>query len=219
MDNNSTTHLWISDGTPAGTTILKSNITGSGRNVVQDGYLYFWAKDPSNGHDYYHLWKTNGTAAGTKPVASASDARIKSGGRYNGPAHIAVLGNHLFFRWDNESVGDELFRSDGTYDGTILIRDINTIGDSGYHGSTDDFIVSLYGNVYFRADGTSNGSVDVGQLWVTDGDGAVAIKLCDPYPCLGSYGNVPGTPVGANGDIFFPAKGDACGRELWRHTP
>ena len=62
--------LWKSDGTEAGTVMIKDIRPGSADSLVNyltnaDGVLYFRANDGTNG---YELWKSNGTEAGTVMV-------------------------------------------------------------------------------------------------------------------------------------------------------
>src|SRR5262249_24296428 len=66
------TELWKSDGTDAGTVMVKDINSGSGdgaygtNNLTPvNGLLYFRATDGVNG---WELWRSNGTAAGTDMV-------------------------------------------------------------------------------------------------------------------------------------------------------
>ena len=74
--------LWTSDGTSAGTTLVKdinpgiakSSYRGALTNV--GGTLFFSATDGTNG---YELWKTDGTSTGTHIV---KDIRIGASSAY-----------------------------------------------------------------------------------------------------------------------------------------
>src|SRR5436190_5927159 len=64
--------LWRTDGTPAGTSIVRdvnpgpnTGVSPSEAPVVFGGALYFAATDPSHGSE---LWRSDGTAAGTTMV-------------------------------------------------------------------------------------------------------------------------------------------------------
>lgn len=65
---------------------------------------------------------------------------------------FTAVGKLLFFVADDGVTGRELWRSDGTSDGTFLVSDIY----SGSFSSEPNELTDLGGNVYFRAsDGTN----------------------------------------------------------------
>jgi ELWxxDGT repeat protein len=72
--------------------------------------------------------------------------------------------------------GRELWKTDGTEAGTVLVKDINPTGDS----VPRDFTV-FNGALYFRADD----GVDNFELWKTDGTevGTVQVKDICPGAC------------------------------------
>jgi trimeric autotransporter adhesin len=82
-------------------------------------------------------------------------------GLSSGPSNFLTHGNQLLFVAHHESFGRELWRSDGTVNGTVLVKDIN-VGRSG--GSYSNFL-EFKGMVYFVANDGVNGY----QLWTTDG--------------------------------------------------
>src|SRR5690606_5968552 len=109
--------LWVSDGTEAGTIMLKDINTDSGigsypGNFIKRNNELFFTADGGNG-TRFELWKTNGTAAGTvlvkdiKPTGSSS-------------ANSFILHNNLlYFTADNGTDGEELWISNGTEAGTV----------------------------------------------------------------------------------------------------
>ena len=80
-----------------------------------------------------------------------------------------VLGNTLFFQANDGTNGAELWKSDGTSSGTVMLKDINSGGGSSY--PTDFTVVG--NSLYFQADVTSGY-----ELWKTDGtaSGTVMVK-------------------------------------------
>jgi ELWxxDGT repeat protein len=81
---------------------------------------------------------------------------------------IAVDGMVLFAATDGVS-GIELWRSDGTEAGTLLLKDINP-------GAADSFPAGFFnwnGTVYFSADDRLAGR----ELWKTDGTAAGTVRV------------------------------------------
>ena len=99
----------------------------------------------------------------------------------------------------NGGVADwELWRSDGTAEGTSLVMDIAP----GSEGSFPSSLVALEGELYFTA---NNGTHGV-ELWKSDGTPQGTVVIADIAP-RGF------TVVGDK--LFFPAKGARNGQELW----
>jgi len=70
----SPTRLWHTDGTPAGTAEITLDVHPSQRGVVVGGYLYFGVQrfvddgDGNGEHAANFLWRSDGTAAGTREL-------------------------------------------------------------------------------------------------------------------------------------------------------
>jgi ELWxxDGT repeat protein len=65
----------------------------------------------------------------------------------------------LFFVADDGIHEKELWKSDGTLAGTVMVKDINPYGDMLVGSPSSPYMASLKGTVYFQAwDGTGNGS-------------------------------------------------------------
>ncbi len=107
-----------------------------------NGTLFFFTEETANGVTTYHLRTSNGTAV------SNSLAEFD---RLLGSA--VVFDNRLLFSASTAAKGYELWISNGTQNGTYLVKDIApNLGDS----DPRNFIVSG-GYVYFTADGGPNG--------------------------------------------------------------
>jgi ELWxxDGT repeat protein len=156
--------LWVTDGTTAGTSLLMA-IGGdlasgnpTGFTVMADGRAVFSAFDPVNGNE---LWITDGSAAGTLLLKNiAADTNVAAGSDPSG--FVALANNHVVFAANDALTGNELWVTDGTSAGTVMLADINTgLNDS----SPGNFVQIGNGQVLFSADNGVNGS----ELWVTDG--------------------------------------------------
>lgn len=93
--------LWVSDGSPAGTgRLLTTNagVTGVRLLTLAGPRVYFEALRDNGTRD---LWRTDGTAAGTRPVSEALDAVFEEG-----PLHwIAVSGSTVFVADESGRLG------------------------------------------------------------------------------------------------------------------
>jgi len=116
--------LWKSNGTAAGTAMVKNIRPGANQSSTPNefttigGTTYFVATNGKTGRE---LWKTNGTSASTSLV---KDINPGSGGA--GVASLHAFGTNLVFRANDGANGAEPWRSDGTPAGTVMIKDINT---------------------------------------------------------------------------------------------
>lgn len=143
----------------------------------------------------------------------------ESGGGRTGD--LRAVGNTLFFA-DNinpieeRTVDIELWKSDGTDGGTVVVKDINPTGSSNL-----DLLGDINGTLFFSADNGTNGR----ELWKSDGTetGTVLIKDINP----GSASSISPTPLDprlnppsqltdVNGTAFFVADNGTNGNELWK---
>lgn len=209
--------LWVSDGTQAGTTLVKDIYPGrySGLYSSQSSYaaiggvLYFMADNGNNGQE---LWKSDGTSVGTTMVKD-----IRPGGNGSYPSELTAVGSTLFFS-AGTATGRELWKSDGTSGGTVLVKDIAAGSYYGYPADSKPLnLTALNGHLYFSAWDETNGR----ELWTSDGTEAGTALVKDISPGDSSsfsnyyYGSSPGFAV-ADGEIFFSAYTEEEGRELWK---
>ena len=201
--------LWKSDGTEAGTVIVKDIWSGSsssdaGASITAIGdTIFFQARDGTgNGQE---LWKSDGTANGTVMVKD-----IRSGASSGNPGEstdsFTAIGNTIFFDADDGIHGYELWKSDGTANGTVMVKDIKSGGSSDH--SYPGLMTAVGNKLFFRAVPT-----DEHELWVSDGTENGTIMLTDPAPYSSCC-----TGLKAIGDtLFFSYKdGSENGTEMWR---
>lgn len=152
---------WICDGTQSGTQLIKDITTGKQSTTGAfmssvNGKVAFLAGNSPNG---YEPWITDGSANGTqmlKDIYSGPPSSLNT----NRPYYYST-GTELYFSVNDGPHGIELWKTDGTTNGTVLVKDINP----GTKGSQPAGFTKYKGKVYFIADDGSHGS----ELWVTDG--------------------------------------------------
>ena len=191
--------LWKTDSTETGTVIIKDinpyGTSGAFDPINVNGTIYFTATD------YYHgdeLWKTDGTEAGTvmvKDIIIGQQSGIDPSYR----EHIA-LNNILIFVARDDNHGVELWKSDGTEEGTVLLKDIN----SGSGSYPRDFI-KVNETIFFTAE--DHGHPNGRRLWKTDGttEGTMLVKDTN----LG-FDMYPQALTNVNGTLFFWAHNPEC---------
>ena len=186
--------LWRSDGTQEGTLLLKPNLPQNHfSNLVDiDGTLFFKGRD--------ELWQSDGTEEGTQLVKEFdSDVQFVGRVEINDLLSTFEDGSFLFLASDGIH-GEELWRTDGTEEGTQLVKDINPEG-----GSNPSVITYIDGTVYFYAQDGVHGK----ELWKSDGteEGTQLLKDINPE----GQGN-PGFLTSLNETLIF----NPIGNEIWK---
>jgi ELWxxDGT repeat protein len=195
-DGGTGLELWKSDGTTAGTVLVKdiapfsSSLPRELTNV--NGTLFFKANNTE-------LWKSDGTAAGTTLVKAFSG--FPAIGELVAFNDVLMLGAE-----GDSSEGLELWISDGTPGGTTLVADINP---GGLDSEPLSFAATSLG-LFFSAEDGSNGR----ELWVSDGSGAGTQFVASVRD--GDGDSLPRDFVNAGGTVFFTAFDNAHGSELWK---
>jgi ELWxxDGT repeat protein len=200
--------LWKTDGTAAGTALVKDIYEGSsGSNIAymteMGGKLYFSAEGYTGSTSTgYELWVSDGTAAGTKPVGDINSA---SQGSFD---WITTCNGQLFFAATNPTVGNELWVSDGdptNATGTMLVKDI----EPGTDSSAPSYPICFKSKLFFRAYNHLSGN----ELYSSNGTEAGTIVL-DLNPIVGQ-GSSPQVKVATETSLYFTAEMPEFGTELW----
>jgi ELWxxDGT repeat protein len=230
-DGTTSIEPWVTDGTAAGTHLVKDLAPTRTRADVGETHAYHGAHYLSvDGGLARRLWRTDGTAAGTAVFqnglisgltgvdhwlyytadTSGRNAVWKSDGTVAGSAKLVevgtarelqAFGKRLVFAGSTPNLSVGLWQSDGTPAGTALV---------------DPFVVNA------RHLGVANGRIwltalDGGlgnELWTSDGTSAGTAAVKDLRAGFGS--SEPSDFVALNGQTLFTATDDASGGELWK---
>ncbi len=197
--------LWRSDGTEAGTWLVKDLYPGklSGNpkflTPLSSGELIFVATHPAAG---YEVWKTNGTEAGTVLLKD-----IRPGLQSGQPHALRRYGNHVYFYADDGINGYELWRTDGTAAGTGIFYEVFLGSEGIAYGA--GVTREAGGLLYFEVQPNAAGDW---AIWRTDGTapGTFHVATFD-----GPFG---GINVGFDhqGVLYFAGDTDPSGEEVWR---
>ncbi|MEX1189743.1 MAG: T9SS type A sorting domain-containing protein [Bacteroidia bacterium] len=195
---------WVSDGTEAGTFMLKDILEGEYSSVASsdetddyqnnyftpiNGKMIFRANDGVHGSE---PWITDGTPEGTmllKDVLPGDD------GCY--PTRRSLYNGKIYFRASyGQGNAFEMWVTDGTTEGTQRFHGVAPSG-FGYSAIHSD------GKLYFNAD-----SAGIGQeLWVTDGTVSGTMMVKDAYP--GVYSHEPSYIISLGDKLIY--SGDSAG--------
>lgn len=200
-DDVNGTELWKSDGTLAGTHIIKDIYPGNGGSVPYNFFafknnIYFAANDGTSGSNSF--WTSDGTDKGTIKLTSVSPFPSFT---YTDLIRVCCVSNNsLYFVAFSYDYGNELWKTDGTVAGTLLVKDINP----GYADSHPSDLTDVNGVLFFTADDGINST----ELWATNGKPNKTRLVKDITPGIGaSYFN---GFCSAAGKCFFSVNG-----QLW----
>ncbi|MCL6434297.1 MAG: tandem-95 repeat protein [Leptolyngbyaceae cyanobacterium HOT.MB2.61] len=122
------------------------------------------------------------------------------------PTNLSAVGDVVYFAANDGSNGTEVWRSDGTEAGTVLVADIHTALGSG---STPSNFRAVGNNLFFSANNGISGT----ELWKIDLTTGVASLVRNIRN--GGFSSNPSNLVNFNGTLFFRAD-DGTGTALWR---
>jgi ELWxxDGT repeat protein len=204
---NYSSYLFKTNGTAAGTTLIKDTGESISNMVYGDGMLYFHTCRYENGQEGEvilvgaKLWRSDGTPSGTYSVLDYGTTHLPD----YCPGGTNVAGDFYFLR--NYSA---LWKSDGTTAGTALVK---TLNPSGLNYTNE--LVDLNGTLLFSA----NDSPDVNHpnwgLWRSDGTEAGTVLVKDLYPDGSPKGSNPENLTVLNGSLYFTAN-DETSYGLWK---
>ncbi len=184
--------LWKTDGTDAGTSLVKDINAGTGNSVISNlvvfkNRLYFVADDGVHGPQF---WMSDGTAEGTTIVTNNLPSSIYT---------IVVAGDYIYFL---QAIDSRLgvWKFNGSNNGLTLVKGgISTM-------NAPDNLMSALGLVFFSAQ-TGNGGYS--KVWRTDGTADGTYPITDELD--GNGANLGGTAhptqfIEYHGSLYFIAR-------------
>jgi len=201
--------LWRSDGTVSGTYELRSAdgklLYGVGSIARLGNKLIFAANETGVGAS--SLWVSDGSEPGTvklAPYCSEVDAT------YGGPSlsdfdSDGLNGYQYFGVTACTSAGHELWRTDGTDEGTERVAQIS----ASTNGLPPIFLKFAGEQVFFRGYTDETGF----ELWVSDGSEAGTRMVANLVADAGHGRPIPLKAIGNK--VLFSATSDAFAREYW----
>ncbi len=179
--------LWKSDATTAGTSKVL-DLPGSPVGLTAVGSVIYFNVDAFGD---WQVWRSDGTPGGTLMVR----------GGFRSPAEeFTAAADKVFFSVDHVTYGEELWMTDGTFEGTGLVKDINPGAEDGLALG----LRSANGVLLFGALSSADGL----RMWRSDGTSG-GTQLVGGPRLTGIVGPVLGNAV-------LMAGGDAGDNELWR---
>ncbi|MFQ5505760.1 MAG: ELWxxDGT repeat protein, partial [Planctomycetota bacterium] len=196
---------WKTDGTDAGTVLVKDIRQGPGSSspwdwLVVDDILYFRADDGIHGSE---LWRSDGTSSGTTLVA---DVRKGPASAY--PRPLRDMNGALLFGANTISGSLELWQSRGTGATTSLL--------TRNWGGCRDKLPGGSRRGYFAGPVASGERPEWG-LWETDGTPSGTRALFQQRPWRRGFS--PSSLTLTRGKLLFSASDPVAGRELWVLDP
>ncbi|QLE49622.1 pre-peptidase [Nostoc sp. C057] len=200
------TELWSTDGTIGGTQVI--SVEGMTQSYpanfrVVGSTLYFTASNGTSGFEVCK-YQSGTTASLLKDITPGNNGFA--------PANLTAVSNTLYFVTDsNNDFNLELWKSDGTVSGTVIIR---TNGQAPNVG-LGSFNLTAVGNILYFV---GNDPVTGLELWRTDGTDANTVLVKDIW--AGTDGNnqpnnsIPTSLVNFNGTLTFAAS-NGSNREVW----
>ncbi|MEM9823706.1 MAG: T9SS type A sorting domain-containing protein, partial [Bacteroidota bacterium] len=151
--------IWKTDGTTAGTTLWSDIYPGSNGSGIEslqffDNQLFFDSTNPEFGNE---LWTNDITVSDPQLVQDLNSSTASS----SFPTRFNEIDGTLYFQARTDCLGFEVFKTNGTANSTVLLKD----AFPGSDPSNASDVISLQGQLYF----TANRSDFERRIWKSDG--------------------------------------------------
>ncbi|MEO6583940.1 MAG: ELWxxDGT repeat protein, partial [Ferruginibacter sp.] len=216
--------FWRTDGTPAGTSMLKDINPGTASSAD----LNFNVFHPFNNRAYFtaydgistgEIWSTDGSPGSATLLKDVVPGTLSSGINL---FDAISLPTKFIFPVSNFVTTSELWESDGTPTGTKVFKSfavnpgafLQILLPYTFNFTSGTITYPLFqGNkFFFNASTIAAGS----ELWVSDGTLAGTSMVKDINPGTGDGFNLSGFYVYTTSALFFSGNDGATGNELWK---
>ncbi len=205
--------LCVSDGSPGGTHALVTNTENTDNEIVDlNGVAYFNAVSYNANFIPTHraIWYSDGTMSGTqvlKDSIQANDLTV-----FNNKLYFGSEGNHT-----PASYANELWTSDGTYPGTVSMKEFSSpqiVNNCKIPGN----FVSAHNRLFFKAWDSTSGHIN---LWLSDGTTNGTYYVNYPGASCSNFNlcsEIPAIMAVVDSNIFFSMEYDTVntGFELYK---
>lgn len=190
--------LWKTNGTAEGTIKIKEDINRIKRLGTTNNKVLVFASTT----DFKQIiWSTDGTAANVTSF-------LPDYTEFSHNGQVGETANNIYFQGTTQIEGFELWKTDGTAEGTVLVKDIHPQSDDN---NIENFI-NFNENIIFSA---NSGSVYGKELFISDGTSS-GTKLIKDINTIPSSSSNPTGYLKFNNKILFSADNGTNGRELWQ---
>lgn len=205
--------LWKSDGTRHGTVRVPNGDhaapSGPSELFAWHGDVYFEASAPKAGPT---LWRSDGTAGGTRPLVQPWPDRAEISDFAGGATKLYFVANDL----SGHRYNDGIWSTDGTRSGTALVRNVNP--DRWLYDPQDrpepDALTTVRDRLLFTDDDCAHGR----EPWTSDGtfEGTKLLNLYpDPPDAQCGNGSSPSALTALGGQFLLLARHNGP-MALWR---
>ena len=201
------TSLWVSDGTNSGTNKIIDLSLNDFMLAFDSTHLVFTQDNTSPINYGKELWITDGTVLGTSILKD-----INPGNNQGVPTNhfkAIVIDSILFFNATDGIHGLELWKSDGTDSGTVLVKDLNPGTADGFINNSE-FMFDANGTLFF--DAISSGGSSSTELWQSNGSDSNTFR--HDIDTNGG-GSIPKFLTLIDTTLFFVANDGFSGKELY----
>ena len=201
------TSLWISDGTNSGTNKVIDLSLNDFMMAFDSSRLVFTQDNTTPTNYGKELWISDGTPAGTKILKDINPGN--SSGIPTNHFKALVIDSLLFFNATDNINGLELWKSDGTDTGTILVKDMRPGSADGFINNSE-FFFDANGILLF--DAINRNSSSTTELWRSDGSDTGTYRYDID---TNGGGSIPKFCTLIDTTVFLVADDGFTGRELY----